>query len=113
MALQNIFIGNMKKYRKLAGITQEKLAELCDTDPCYIGQIETGRRFPSIAYIERIVVALSIAPYQLFYDEISLIKKDTSEEAVSSIRAEYRELMKTVLIESVSQGISSVIDELY
>jgi transcriptional regulator with XRE-family HTH domain len=42
---------NMKKYRKQAGVTQEKLAELCNTDPAYIGQIETGRRFPSIIYI--------------------------------------------------------------
>ncbi|MDR2393178.1 MAG: helix-turn-helix transcriptional regulator [Treponema sp.] len=43
----------MKKYRKQSGITQEKLAELCDTAPCYIGQIETGHRFPSVLYYRK------------------------------------------------------------
>ena len=53
MALQQIFISNLKRIRKEKRITQEKLAELCDTDTCYIGQIETLRRFPSIHFIEK------------------------------------------------------------
>jgi transcriptional regulator with XRE-family HTH domain len=69
MALQEIFRINMKKHRKLAGFTQEKLAELCETDASYIRQIELGRRFPSVSYIEKIAAALNIAPYLLFYDE--------------------------------------------
>jgi transcriptional regulator with XRE-family HTH domain len=69
MTLQQIFMNNLKKYRKQAGFTQEKLAELCETDPCYIGQMETGRRCPSMAYIEKIAAALNIAPYLLFYDQ--------------------------------------------
>jgi transcriptional regulator with XRE-family HTH domain len=69
MELQQIFMGNMKKYRKEKGLTQEGLAELCETDPAYIGQLETGRRSPSMVYIEKIACALQIAPYLLFYDE--------------------------------------------
>ncbi|MDR1469739.1 MAG: helix-turn-helix transcriptional regulator [Spirochaetaceae bacterium] len=71
MALQHIFMGNMKKYRKERGLTQERLAELCETDPAYIGQLETGRRCPSMVYIEKIAAALKIAPYLLLYDESS------------------------------------------
>jgi transcriptional regulator with XRE-family HTH domain len=69
MGLLDVFAVNMRKYRKNAGITQEKLAELCRTDPAYIGQIETGRRCPSLEYVERIAGALNIAPHVLFYDE--------------------------------------------
>jgi transcriptional regulator with XRE-family HTH domain len=69
MALQQIFMRNMKKYRKEKGLTQEKLAELCETDPAYIGQLENGRRAPSMSFIEKIAAALNIAPYLLFYDE--------------------------------------------
>jgi transcriptional regulator with XRE-family HTH domain len=69
MTLREIFRANMKKHRKLAGFTQEKLAELCDTDASYIRQIEIGRRFPSVSYIEKIAAALNVAPYLLFYDE--------------------------------------------
>ncbi|MHB9291231.1 hypothetical protein Holit_00303 [Hollandina sp. SP2] len=102
MGLQHIFMKNMRKYRKQAGITQEKLAELCDTDPCYIGQIETGRRFPSVLYIERIAAALCIAPYLLFYDQ----------EEIHGVSGEQKQLIKTALIEGVSQGISAVLDKL-
>jgi transcriptional regulator with XRE-family HTH domain len=93
----------MRKYRKQTGLTQEKLAELCDTDPCYIGQLETGRRCPSLSYIERIATALNIAPYQLFY----------SETEVGTVRAKQKQLIKTTLISRVSEDIQKVIDELY
>jgi transcriptional regulator with XRE-family HTH domain len=66
MELQQVFMAIVRKQRKLLGFTQEKLAELCNTDPCYIRQIEIGRRFPSLQYIERIAKALNIAPYRLF-----------------------------------------------
>jgi transcriptional regulator with XRE-family HTH domain len=69
MGLQQVFMANMKKYRKERGFTQEKLAEMCATDPAYIGQLENGRRCPSMVYIEKIAAALSIAPCLLFYDE--------------------------------------------
>ena len=104
MTLQDIFTVNLRKYRKQASLTQEKLAELCDTDPRYIGQLETGRRCPSFAYIEKIAAALSIAPYQLFYDEL--------ETAAVVMNLERQRQIKTALIERVSQGIQSVIDEL-
>jgi transcriptional regulator with XRE-family HTH domain len=108
MAIQDVFIGNLRKYRKMAALTQENLAELCDTDPCYIGQLETGRRCPSLAYIEKIAAALSIAPYQLFYDELK-----AAEQAAVVTNIERKLQIKTALIERVSQGIQSVIDELY
>jgi transcriptional regulator with XRE-family HTH domain len=36
----------IKSARKSRGITQEKLAELCDFDPTYISLLETGGRNP-------------------------------------------------------------------
>ena len=104
MTLQDVFTVNLRKYRKQAAFTQEKLAELCDTDPRYIGQLETGRRCPSFAYIEKIAAALSIAPYQLFYDELETATVDANRERKRQI--------KTALIERISQGIQAVIDEL-
>jgi transcriptional regulator with XRE-family HTH domain len=69
MGLQQVFIGNLRKYRKKAALTQEKLAELCECDTSHIRQIEIGRRFPSIRYIERIAAALGVKPHLLFFDE--------------------------------------------
>jgi transcriptional regulator with XRE-family HTH domain len=69
MTLQEVFIANMRKFRKRAKLTQEKLAELCNSDPHYIGQIENSRRFPSVTFVEKIAAALKVAPHELFYDE--------------------------------------------
>jgi transcriptional regulator with XRE-family HTH domain len=107
MALQQVFMVNMKNHRKQMGFTQEKLAELCNTDPCYIRQIENGRRFPSLAYIERIAAALNIAPYRLFYGET-----DTEDEGLAALHREQKQKIKTMLIENVTQ-ICSMIDEQY
>jgi len=107
MRLQQVFMVNMKNHRKQIGFTQEKLAELCNTDPCYIRQIENGRRFPSVAYIERIAAALNIAPYRLFYDETG-----TENEGLAALHGEHKQKIKTMLIENVSR-ICSMIDEQY
>ena len=46
-----------------------KLAELCDTAPNYIGEIEIGRRFPSLKLIDKISQALNVEPYRFFIEE--------------------------------------------
>jgi len=107
MEIQAVFAGNMKKYRKLAKITQEKLAELCNTDYRYIGQIETGRRYPSLEFIGKIAAALNIAPYLLFYDETG-----TDKEGLAALQGEQKQKIKTMLIENVTK-ICSMIDEQY
>ena len=107
MGLQQIFMANLKKYRKQLGFTQEKLAELCNTDPGYIRQIELGRRFPSLTYIERIAEALNIAPYRLFYDETNL-----ENDRFLSLYTEKKQKIKTMLIDNTNQ-ICSMIDDKY
>jgi transcriptional regulator with XRE-family HTH domain len=105
MSLQSVFMENMKKYRKLAGITQEKLAELCNTDPRYIGQIETGRRCPSVAYMEKIADSLNVAPYLLLYDETDL------RNGGLPLYVRKNQTMVNTLIDRVSGTILAVMDE--
>jgi transcriptional regulator with XRE-family HTH domain len=69
MDLKQIFVFNVKKVRKSRGMSQSKLAEACDTDISYIGQIEMGKRFPSMKLIEKIAWALRVEPYRLFMEE--------------------------------------------
>lgn len=71
MSLQENFINNLRQIRKNKKITQEKLAELCQTETSYIGQIEIGKRFPSINLIEKIAVALNVPAYVLFKENKS------------------------------------------
>ena len=69
MTLQQIFIANLKKFRKLRGISQMKLDELCDMGGNYIGQLEMGRRLPSLGTMEKIAAALEIPCYELLMYE--------------------------------------------
>jgi transcriptional regulator with XRE-family HTH domain len=69
MDLKTVFIQNLRRYRNSKEISQMKLAELCDTSANYIGEIEIGRRFPSLKLIERIGAALGVEPYRFFMEE--------------------------------------------
>ena len=106
MTLKMVFVRNMRNYRKRLGLTQEKLAEKCNTDPCYIRQIEIGRRFPSIDYIERIAKALEIPAYRLFVDTT-----DSDDERYAGYQKEQKEKIKAMLMENVSQIVSMMDEE--
>jgi len=59
---------NMKHFREILGLSQMELAERIKCSPTLIGKIETMKRFPSADSLNRIAVALNIAPADLFMD---------------------------------------------
>jgi len=50
----------IRKYRKLAGLTQEKLAERIEINAVYMGQIERGYKVPTVDVLLRMARALKI-----------------------------------------------------
>ena len=50
----------IRKYRRQARLTQEKLAERIDINPVYMGQIERGYRVPTVDVLLRIAKALKV-----------------------------------------------------
>lgn len=52
--------GGIRKFRKKARLTQEKLAEKVDINPVYFGQIERGFRVPTLDVLLRIARALKV-----------------------------------------------------
>jgi transcriptional regulator with XRE-family HTH domain len=76
MDLKQVFIQNLKKFRNTKGLSQLKLAELCETTTNYIGEIEIGRRFPSLKLIEKIGAVLDVEPYRFFIDETGETRGD-------------------------------------
>jgi len=57
---------NMKKYRKISGLSQMNLADKVGCSTTLIGNIEINRRFPSADNINRIANALGIKVADLF-----------------------------------------------
>jgi transcriptional regulator with XRE-family HTH domain len=68
MYLERLVIDNIKRIRKEKGISQEKLAEACNTATSYIGLMETYKNIPKLSTIEKIAGALGIDPLLLFQD---------------------------------------------
>jgi len=66
MSLERLVIDNIKRIRKEKGISQEKLAEACNTATSYIGLMEIYRNVPKLSTIEKIAEALGVDPLELF-----------------------------------------------
>jgi transcriptional regulator with XRE-family HTH domain len=66
MRLEKLVIDNIKRIRKEKRITQEKLAEACNTATSYIGLMEIYRHAPKLSTIEKIARALEVEPIVLF-----------------------------------------------
>ena len=64
--LKDLLIFNIKYYRYMKNLSQEKLAELCSLTPRYITDVERGLHCPTIPKIEVIAKVFEIEPYQLF-----------------------------------------------
>ena len=58
--IKKIFGKNVRKLRENQGMTQEKLAELCDLHRTYIGGIERGERNVSLENIQKVADALGV-----------------------------------------------------
>jgi len=103
LTIQELFIVNLKAYRKLHHISQTQLANLCDSSTGYIGEIESGKRFPSVNMIERIAGALEIESWHLFKNEpISRTKTKHSAKLVPS--------QKNEIIKMANSALSKILD---
>ena len=65
-SLRTLLAENIKKYRKIQNISQEKLAEKANTATSYIAMIEKCKKFPSPEMLERIAQALNVDTPELF-----------------------------------------------
>jgi transcriptional regulator with XRE-family HTH domain len=92
LTIQELFITNLKAYRKLRSLSQTQLADLCDSSTGYMGEIESGKRFPSVSMIERIAGALEIESWNLFKNEpVSL---SGSNKSIKLAPTQKNEIMK-------------------
>lgn len=57
---------NIRKFRKMAGLTQSQLSEKLEITQKHLSVIETGAQFASAPLIARICKELSVTPGMLF-----------------------------------------------
>jgi transcriptional regulator with XRE-family HTH domain len=105
MNFDQLFVHNVRKWRKNRGLSQKSLAERCNAAHSYIRQLESGSGKPSFAFIGKLADALGIEAYQLFYDE-------TAEPPETPSHAEYVASIKTDFLEKMANELDTVIDKL-
>ena len=95
---------NIRKYRRLAEITQEQLAEFCDCSHSHLGAIEQGKVNVSVELLVKIANVLRVTADQLLTTnyvapELSLLKE--IEERVKRLstvqKIEICDLFNTIL----------------
>ena len=87
---------NIKLFRKKAGLSQDKLAELVNMEMKSLSRIESGHNYPQCENLVAISKALKISPWQLYF---SAEQKDIEE-------------MKNELIDNLNLN-SNIIPSLY
>jgi transcriptional regulator with XRE-family HTH domain len=108
MTLKQVFIRNLREFRKKEGYTQMKFAEFCNTSASYIGHIETGKKFPSMDMIEKMAIILRIKPYHFFIDR-------TENGIYSNIEQPYPKLpesMKKEIKTKIDLSMDTIINEI-
>ena len=108
MTLKQVFVQNLKEFRKKEGFSQMKLAEYCNTTTSYIGHIETGLKFPSMDMIEKMAEILRIEPYLFFKNQT---KQDSSNET-ENIYPKLPVSMKNEINNEIDLSISTVVKEI-
>lgn len=70
VSINNRVSKNIKHFRNLKGLTQEKLAEKVEVSPVYISYLERGSKIPSLVLLAKIADTLEIDPsYLLIQDD--------------------------------------------
>jgi len=90
---------NMKKYRKILGLSQMALADKVGCSTTLIGNIEINRRFPSADNINRIANALGVKVADLFLE--------TEPKSMKAMASKYEQKAK------FKRLVGKAVDELF
>lgn len=105
MTLKEDFGRNIKKYRKLNRITQEKLAELIGVEINTISAFECGRYFPSPENLSKISAALNVSLSDLFNFNEDRSCEEFQKEILSNINLINQDKTKLAAVNSFIKSI--------
>lgn len=60
-----MFAENLKRYRKLAGLSQEELALNASVERAYVSLLERQLNSPTIDMVSKLSKAVGVEPYEL------------------------------------------------
>lgn len=97
--LRQLLALNMKTYRNELRLSQSKLAGEVNSATNYIAAIEAGRKFPSVAMLEKIAFALKIDTPELF--SMKSVQTDSIKQLHETILMEIEGLISDCISEKL------------
>lgn len=76
----------LRQARKRKGYTQHALAEIADIGDVYLGEIERGKKMPSLNIFIKLVEALDISADYILRDELSSGKEYIYDEITQKLK---------------------------
>ena len=112
--MEHIVIENIKRIRKEKHITQEQLAEYCETSVSYIGILETYKNIPKLSTIERIAKAMNVPVFELFEENKAADNMDSSGKTKTDVAQEegkqkIREHLKNEILTRMSSDLDNIL----
>jgi transcriptional regulator with XRE-family HTH domain len=97
--IRKVLAGNIKKYRKHWGYSQEKLAEKAGLSAQTLNDIEGCRRWVSAATMTKLANALHIAEYQLLIPEDGETAANPPRSSLQSLISLQNNIINTINIQ--------------
>ena len=97
-AIRKILAGNIKKYRKNFGYSQEKLAEKSQLSAQTLNDIEGCRRWVSAVTLTKLAKALHVAEYQLLMPENAEAAEKPAGSSLKSLISLQNNIINTINI---------------
>jgi len=97
--IRKILAGNIKKYRKNFGYSQEKLAEKTGLSAQTLNDIEGCRRWISSKTMTKLANALNIAEYQLLVPENEMKVKKSRKSSLKSLISLHNNIIETINVQ--------------
>lgn len=103
--IRKIFGGNIKKYRKKRGLSQEQLSERLGITPNHLSVIETGTKFVTYKLLEKIIAELQVMPMSLFFTEGSAPLDESKINKINEIIQKELSLCATKIQDKIQEEI--------
>jgi transcriptional regulator with XRE-family HTH domain len=94
-----VLAGNIKKYRKNFGYSQEKLAEKAELSAQTLNDIEGCRRWVSARTMTKLAKALNVVEYQLLVPEDKETSENSRESSLQSLISLQSNIINTINIQ--------------
>jgi len=111
--IRDILAENLKKIRRLRGLTQEQLAEKANVSSHYVAMVETRKTFPKPEMLERFAKTLGIESHQLFTVENDLNEPDERlhKKIVSEMKhmaIDIKQIIKDTVKETIQEEYKNI-----